>query len=360
MLKMPPLNLVRKWYRDPSHPSSFAGITKLAARHKLSSEKASKVLEGISSYSIHREVKKPRRRNPFFVYNRRDHVQADLVEVGQLAASNNGVRYLLTAIDMFSKWAVCVPMKNKKQETSIEALRELFRQMRPKTLMTDSGGEFIGRKVQDFLREEEVKHYTPGSDIKCAGVERFNKTLQRKMYHYMTNSGTDKYIDKLSDIVSSYNKSIHSVIEMSPQDAEKPENDLTVKDMLNRHYLTFFKKGRKKKPKFSLGDTVRVSKIKHPFMRSYKEQSNEELFEIVEIRSDLPIVMYKLKSLEDLEEIRGAFYESELTRIRLELFDVERVLKRRKRKGVKQVLVKWRGYHKAFNAWIPESDVTDL
>ena len=356
---MPPLNLVRKWYRDPSHPTSFTGITNLANHHKLSSQKASKVLEGISSYSIHREVKKPRRRNPFFVYKKRDHVQADLVEVQQLAASNEGVRYLLTAIDMFSKFAVCVPMKNKKQESSIEALREMFQYIRPKTLMTDSGGEFTGKKVQSFLREEQINHYTPGSDIKCAGVERFNKTLQRKMYHYMTNSGTDKYLNVLQDIVSSYNRTIHSTIKMSPSDAEKEENDLTVKDMLNRHYLSFFRKGGKKKPKFALGDTVRVSKIKRPFMRSYKEQSNEELFEIIEIRSDLPIVMYKLKSLEDLDEIRGAFYESELTRINLELFDVERVLKRRTLKGVRQVLVKWQGYHKAFNSWIPESDVTD-
>lgn len=357
---MPPLTLKRKWYRTPSHQTSFSGISRLSNFHKIPPQKATKILDGISSYSIHREVKKPRRRNPFFVYNRREHVQADLIEVGQLSESNEGVRYLLTAIDMFSKFAVCVPMKNKTQDSSIAALKKLFQKLKPKTLMTDAGGEFIGRNVQRFLRETGVKHYTPGSDIKCAGVERFNKTLQRKMYHYMTSAGTDKYIDVLPRLMLSYNTSTHSRLEMSPLQAERPQNDLAVKDMLNKHYLSFFNNKRAKKPKFAVGDTVRVSKIKNPFMRSYKDQSNEELFEVVEIRSNLPILMYKLRSLEKLDEIRGAFYESELTKIDLELFDVERVLKRRRKKGVEQVLVKWRGYNNIFNSWIPATDLQNI
>ena len=95
-------------------------------------------------------------------------------------------------------------------------------------------------------------------------------------------------------------------------------------------------------------------------MRSYKDQSNEELFEVIEIRSNLPILMYRLKSLEKLDEIRGAFHESELTKIDLELFDVERVLKRRRKRGVEQVLVKWRGYNNIFNSWIPAADLQDI
>ena len=354
---MPPLSLKRKWYRTASHPTAFSGITNLSQFHKIPTQKAVKILDGVSSYSIHREVKRPRQRNPFFVYNRRDHVQADLIEVGQLAESNDGIRYLLTAIDMFSKFAVCVPMKNKRQDTAIEALKKVFAKVKPKTLMTDAGGEFTGRNVKRFLREEDVKHYTPGSDVKCAGVERFNKTLQRKMYHYMTSAGTDRYIDALPQLVLSYNKSVHSRLKMTPLQAERAVNDLAVKDMLNRYYLSFFDRKRKKKLKFAVGDTVRVSKLKNPFMRSYKDQSNEELFEIIEIRSNMPINMYRLKSLENLDEIRGAFYESELTKIDLELFDIERVLKRRTRRGVPQVFVKWRGYNNVFNSWIPAADL---
>ena len=357
---MPPLSLKRKWYRTPSHPTSFSGITNLTQFHKIPSKEAVKILDGISSYSIHREVKKPRQRNPFFIYNLRDHVQADLIEVGQLADSNDGVKYLLTAIDMFSQFAVCVPMKNKTQVSSIAALKKLFLKMKPNTLMTDAGGEFTGANVRRFLNGENVKHYTPGSDVKCAGVERFNKTIQRKMYHYMTNSGTDRYLDVLPQLVLSYNKTVHSRLKMSPLQAEKPEHDLAVKDMLNRHYLSFFNRKQRKKPKFALGDTVRVSKLKNPFMRSYKDQSNEELFEIIEIRSGMPIIMYRLKSLEKLDEIRGAFYESELTKLDLELFDVERVLKRRVRRGVPQVLVKWRGYNAVFNSWIPAADLQNI
>ena len=58
-----------------------------------------------------------------------------------------------------------------------------------------------------------------------------------------------------------------------------------------------------------------------------------------------------------LEFHRGAFYENELTKIDLDLFDVERVLKRRTRRGVPQVLVKWVGYNAIFNSWIPAADL---
>lgn len=357
---MPPIALMRKWYKTPNHPTSFSGITKIKNFHKVNEETVNKVLEGIPSYSIHREVKKPRKRNPFFVYNKRDHVQADLIEVRQLSEDNDGVNYLLTAIDMFSKFAVIIPMKNKSQKASIKALKKMFETIKPKTLMTDSGGEFTGGNVKRFLRNENVKHYTPGSDIKCSGVERFNKTIQRKMYHHMTSKGTNRFIDVLPQLISSYNSSSHSRLMMSPNEAERPENDLQVKDMLNQHYLSFFEKRKNKRAKFKLGETVRVSKIKTPFFRSYKNQSNEELFEIIEVKQNLPIIMYKLKSLERLDVIRGAFYGSELTKINLKVFDIERELKRRNKNGVEQVLVKWVGYHNKFNSWIPVENLEDI
>lgn len=352
---------MRKWYKTPNRPTSFSGITKIKDFYNINEKTVKKVLEGIPSYSIHREVKKPRKRNPFFVYRLRDHVQADLIEIRQLSEQNDGFNYLLTAIDMFSKFAVCIPMKNKSQKASIKALKKLFETLKPKNLMTDSGGEFTGGNVKRFFRNENVKHYTPGSDIKCAGIERFNKTLQRKMYHYMTSKGNDRFIDVLPQLMTSYNSTSHSRLKMTPHEAERPENDLQVKDMLNQHYLSFFEKRKKKKlAKFKLGDTVRVSKIKTPFFRSYKNQSNEELFEIVEVRRNLPIIMYKLKSWERLDVIRGAFYESELTKININVFDIERVLKRRIRNGQEQALVKWEGYHKKFNSWIPAENVEDI
>ena len=357
---MPPIGIMRKWYTRPEHPTSFTGRNRVRKWHGISDSKSRKVLDGIQSYSMHREVKRPRARNPFFVYRKREHVQADLIEVGQLSDENDGVQYLLTVIDMFSKFAVCIPMKNKTQKASITAFKKVLPIIKPEVLMTDSGGEFMGGNVTRFFRENSIKHFTPGSDIKCAGVERLNKTIQRKMYHYMTSKGTDRYIEVLPKLLNSYNNTVHSRLGITPKNAEKPENALLVRDMLNRHYLSFFKRKSSPKFKFKLGDTVRVSKIKHPFMRSYKHQSNEELFKIVEVRKNMPIPMYILKSWESLDVIKGAFYESELTRVDLEAWNIERVLKRRVKNGKEQARVKWEGFHNKFNSWIPAENVVDI
>ena len=185
-------------------------------------------MKGIKSYSLHRETKKPKKRNCFFIYKLRQQIQADLIDVSALEKANSGYKFLFTAIDMFSKKLVCFPMKNKTGQETCKVLKRLIKDMKPKQLFTDSGKEFCNHQVQQFLEAENIKHVTASSDLKCSGVERVNKTLQMKLYKYMTEMNSDSYISVLNDIVSSYNESIHTSIEMSPIDAEKKENHLNI------------------------------------------------------------------------------------------------------------------------------------
>ena len=94
-------------FKNPRHETSFGGINKISDFHKISQTKARKVLSGIRSYTLHREGKKPRQRNPFFVYRLRQQIQIDLIEIGDLARANNGVNYLLSAIDVFFQIPCC-------------------------------------------------------------------------------------------------------------------------------------------------------------------------------------------------------------------------------------------------------------
>ena len=70
--------------------------------------------------------------------------------------------------------------------------------------------------------------------------------------------------------------------------------------------------------------------------------------------------MYKLVDY-DQEPIQGTFYQSELQRVsKRDAFKVDKILKRRRRKGVSEVFVSWLGYPKKFNSWIKETDLQDL
>ena len=104
------------------------------------------------------------------------------------------------------------------------------------------------------------------------------------------------------------------------------------------------------KPKFSVGDRVRISKKKNTFEKGYTTRWTEEIFTIVEVKRTSPVT-YEIADLNE-EEIKGTFYEPELQKTSQELFRIKKVIKR----GKKKSLVKWKGYSDDFNSWVVNKD----
>jgi transposase InsO family protein len=132
--------------------------------------------------------------------------QADLVDLGKSASYNKGFKYLLTCIDVLSRYAWIVPLKNKTGKTLKEAFQVIFKSGRqPIRLQTDKGTEFTNRVFQKFLKENDVHFFTTyNEETKASIVERFNRTLKTKMWKYFTHRETIIYIDVLSEMVESY------------------------------------------------------------------------------------------------------------------------------------------------------------
>jgi hypothetical protein len=111
------------------------------------------------------------------------------------------------------------------------------------------------------------------------------------------------------------------------------------------------------KPKFKVGDKVRISKYKKVFDKGYLPNWTTELFTVSKVLNTTPIT-YKIKDYND-EEIEGSFYEQELVKFdkQNEDYEVEKILKTRTRNGKKEYLIKWRSYDSTFNSWIPEENL---
>ena len=112
-----------------------------------------------------------------------------------------------------------------------------------------------------------------------------------------------------------------------------------------------------KRFKFKKGDSVRISSNRYTFQRDYQEKWTEEIFTIHAryLRQGIPV--YKLVDY-DQDPIEGSFYQSELQLVsKRDVFKVDKILKRRKRKGVSDVFMSWLGYPKKFNSWIKETDL---
>lgn len=310
---------IRNSYVIPSHPHSFSGVSKTKAYYgrKVGLKGVKSALQGINSYSMHREQKKPRGRNPFFIYKKRQQIQIDLIETIKISQYNDNVKYLLTGIDMFSKLLFCGTLKSKKSRDVLVVLKEMiafFSPPPPREILSDRGTEFKNGEVRNYLESVNIKQRFTMSDMKCAGVERVNKTIQNKMYKLMTQTSSQRFVDDLPSLVDSYNNSVHRTIGTTPIEAEKIENELFVREKLSNFY---FKRGTKnqKKQDLFLNDVVRVAKLKATFQRSYSHAQKTELFIVTGVNKSLPIPMYRLKSLEQDDDIEGGFYSTELTKV---------------------------------------------
>ena len=113
------------------------------------------------------------------------------------------------------------------------------------------------------------------------------------------------------------------------------------------------------KPKFKIGDRVRILKKKKTFENGFTPIWKKELFIVSGVRLTKPAT-YNIKGLKG-ETIEGAFYQQELPKTNQEVFRIDKVLRRRKRNddGTKEAFVKWKGYSNDFNSWILESDIQE-
>ena len=296
---------------------------------------------------LHKPVKRKFRKRRVLVSGIDKIWAADLADMGALSKENEGVNFLLLVIDTFSKYGWIVPLKNKKAQTIVKALKEIFKESgrRPDKLWTDKGTEFFNKNVKDL-----VYLYATENEEKSSIAERWIRTMKENMFKYFTDNNTNKYIDVLPDLVEDYNNTVHSSTKFTPVEASKKENELKV---LRNLYPDRYKTSRLN-PKFSVGDMVRITKKKKVLEKGYTARWTEEIFTIKEIRETNPIT-YIIEDLQG-EEIKGTFYEPELQKTKQQIYRIEKVIEKEKGRS----FVKWKGYPDKFNSWVDNKDLIDL
>ena len=114
------------------------------------------------------------------------------------------------------------------------------------------------------------------------------------------------------------------------------------------------------KPKYKVGQHVRLSKSKMIFEKGYLPSWIEEVFTISKVLPTTPTTQYKVKDYNS-EKIKGSFYTEELQVVdKPEVFRIEKVLETRNQRGKIQHLVKWLGYTNEFNSWVNDAAIIDL
>ena len=342
-------------YYNPKKRSSYGGVQRLTKSVKTPPKKVKDWLLTQDTYTLHKPVKRKFKRRRVIVYGINQQLQVDLIDVQNLKSYNDGTSFLLSIIDCFSKVAFVLPLKDKTGKSIVNAFT-LFLNKRgpPLYIQSDQGQEFMNNKVQQLFKRHGIRFFTAlNKEIKCGIVERFNKTIKQKIYRYLTKTNQRRFIDVLNDLVTSYNSSFNRSIGRSPREVDF-QNQEAVWDSL------YNKPNTVTKTSFMKGDTVRISKVKHTFEKGYLPSWTTEVFKVKKVLLKTRPITFILEDL-NREELIGTFYEEELQKVvDSGIYKVENILKRRTRKGKKEVLVKWLGYPSSFNSWIAFKSLSKL
>ena len=191
--------------------------------------------------NLHKPIRKFNKRKVYSSF--KDNIWGvDLADMQLRSKNNKEIRYLLCAIDLFSKYVFVVPLKGTKGITIANAfLRILGKSKRkPNKIWADQGSEFYNTHFKKWLKDNKIEMYSIHNDRKSVVAERFIRTLKNKICKYMTAISKNVYFNVLNDIVDEYNNTCHKTIKMKPTDVK------------NDSFAEYNRESYEKDPKFKV------------------------------------------------------------------------------------------------------------
>ena len=177
-----------------------------------------------------------------------------------LSKYNKGIKYLLSAIDLFSKYTWVVPSKDKRGISIVNAFEKIISEERkPNKIWVDQCGGLYSNLFKRFLKTNNIEMYSTYSKGKSVVVERFIRTLKNKIFKHMAAVSKNVYFDVLKDVLDKYNYTVHRSIKMKPIDIT-PDS-----------YTEHNEGSKEKDPKFKVGYHVRISEYKNIFAKGYTQ-----------------------------------------------------------------------------------------
>ncbi len=262
------------------------------------------------AYQIHLPSIKHKIVHPIVTHRNLQHYQVDLIDMSgaNLPWWNNGVTRILTMVDLFSKYAFAFALKDGTAASVIKALRDHFtNNPKPKIIQSDNGPEFGVNTFTTFLTGIGIKHvrsqpYKPTSQ---GGVERFNRTIKQRLFHYMSIYNTKTYVDLIPKVLEGYNNATHSTTRKRPVEVYNTSNNEVI-SVVGRNIQSQADKIRTPvlEP-LEKGQSVRISNYTNPdmkhrkdkFAKKYKANWSRAIFTVV---SGSGNGRYKLKDVNGL------------------------------------------------------------
>ena len=216
-------------YYNPKRSGRFGVVdclykdVKKEGKFNINRTKIKEWLMKQDAHTLHKPISRHFKRNRVIMGGIDQQWQMDLVDMQSMQKFNDGYCYLLVCIDVFSKYAWVVPLKNKKGPSLVEAFKIILASgCKLEKIITDQGTQFFNKHFKALPKDEDIELYNT-NETKASVVERLICTLKTRMWQYFMAKKTMRYIDMLPDLVYSCNHTIHHSI-------KKKLADITVDD----------------------------------------------------------------------------------------------------------------------------------
>ena len=229
-----------------------------------------------------RQFKKYHGYNSYVASKPLQELQIDLGDFTKSGAVNDGYRYMFLAVDIFSKYIHCVPVKDKEPPESIRAFKEVINVIGvPDNIMSDREGAWESTEFIRLLNEHKIKHIISSSPPPFG--ERAVQEIKNMIHTRLEGleKSRESWTEILPSVLKKYNNRIHGTTELSPIDARKSENQIQV--YMNIRQKAQFKR---KYPKLNLSDQVRTYIKPHTFKKGYQSSWNKNVYKIIYISPD--------------------------------------------------------------------------
>ena len=292
----------------------------------------------------------------------------DLIDMLKYSEYNDGIKYLIFLIDIFSRKIWVYPVKNKTKFDILKSLEHFLNLKNNNTykrIYSDLEGGLYSNLVLDFLKRKNIIVYSNSTkEVKNSISESNLKYLKIKIYKYLTHNETNTYLNVLQEIVTGINNTNKRIFKnkfLTPNILHLIRNPNFLKKQFHIMYSDSINTLANKKKVHSLKKYtyVRISLLNRSniFFKSFEKANTDEVFQIYEIdKSQYPFI-YKLRDLAG-EKILGSFYLDELTPVILKNEYKIKILDTKiDKNGKKLYYVNYINYPEKFNEWITEKQI---
>ena len=201
----------------------------------------------------------------------------------------------LLMVDIFTKFVSIIPINSRTANTLLDAMKESMLKMggTPQTLYTDDEGGLRDQLIQNYLKDQNIRHIVTRSHAAVAErtIRTIKAMIEKRLESAKRRDEDKRWVDVLNQVLITYNfKNKHSATKMTPKEATLPANQLQVKtnlEMKRKHTRIY--------PDINVGDYVKIYNKKSKYAKERIPVWSKENFKVESINESIGQNFYKVE-----------------------------------------------------------------